>query len=134
MKRGTNAWDQIQGLLSTATNLSYPGYTVLNDAGKAVTGFSNLSEKVRFRLCFGHSDDAGTDQFLESKYLFVDDIEKAPARSEFRVEMLFDLLDTIKRRQLGITVTSNLRLEEFARKLPRGADVRVYRLCREIEL
>jgi DNA replication protein DnaC len=43
-------------------------------------------------------------------HLFVDDIEKASARSEFRAEMIFDLLDTIKRRQLGITVMSNLPL------------------------
>ncbi len=67
-------------------------------------------------------------------HLFIDDIEKARARSEFRAEMIFDLLDTIKRRQLGITVTSNLPLRDLAPKLGDAATARLHRLCREIEL
>jgi DNA replication protein DnaC len=67
-------------------------------------------------------------------HLFIDDIEKAGARSEFRAEMIFDLLDTIKRRQLGITVTSNLPLQDLAPKIGDAATARLHRLCREIEL
>jgi DNA replication protein DnaC len=67
-------------------------------------------------------------------HLFIDDIEKAGARSEFRAEMIFDLLDTIKRRQLGITVTSNLPLRGLAPKIGDAATARLHRLCGEIEL
>jgi hypothetical protein len=48
--------------------------------------------------------------------------------------MIFDLLDTIKRRQLGITVTSNLPLRNLASKLGEAATARLYRLCHEIEI
>jgi DNA replication protein DnaC len=41
-------------------------------------------------------------------HLFIDDIEKAGARSGFRVEALFSLFDTIKRRKIGLTFTSNM--------------------------
>lgn len=74
-------------------------------------------------------------------HLFIDDIDKAPARSGFRLEMLFDLFDTIKRRQLGLTVTSNLPLVS---KQPGKPDLRavlgepvasrLYRICEEIQL
>lgn len=67
-------------------------------------------------------------------HLFIDDIEKAPARTGFREEMIFDLLDTIKRRQLGLTVTSNLPLKDLVGKLGDAATARLYRLCKEIVL
>ncbi len=74
-------------------------------------------------------------------HLFIDDIEKAPARSEFRIEMLFDLFDTIKRRQLGLTVTSNRSMISKDPKKPDlrqalGDEVvsRLHRICRVIEL
>ncbi len=74
-------------------------------------------------------------------HLFVDDIEKASARSEFRAEMIFDLLDTIKRRQLAITVTSNLPIftedkekKDIRAALGEAAAARLYKLCKEIEL
>lgn len=72
--------------------------------------------------------------FAPSGHLFIDDIEKAPARSGFREEMIFDLIDTIKRRQLGLTVTSNQPLRGLAQKLGDAATARLYRICREIEL
>jgi DNA replication protein DnaC len=74
-------------------------------------------------------------------HLFVDDIDKAPARSLFRAEMLFDIFDTIKRRQLGLTITTNLPLKKREKDKKDLRDVlgdevvsRLYRLCREIEL
>jgi DNA replication protein DnaC len=69
-----------------------------------------------------------------SFHLFWDDIEKAPARSSFRAETVFDLLDTLKRRQLGITITSNLRLDELSASLGTAAATRIERLCRQVEL
>jgi DNA replication protein DnaC len=77
----------------------------------------------------------------DAGHLFIDDIDKAPARSGFRLEMLFDLFDTIKRRQLGLTVTSNLPLiSKDARKqdlravLSEPVASRLYRICTPIEL
>lgn len=72
-------------------------------------------------------------------HLFIDDIDKAPARSGFRLEMLFDLFDTIKRRQLALTVTSNMPM--FAKD---GKDLRsilgdpvvsrLHTICTEIQI
>ena len=67
-------------------------------------------------------------------HLFWDDIEKAPARSDFRAEAVFDLVDTIKRRQVGLTITSNLPLEELIASLGDAAVSRLDRMCRRIEL
>jgi DNA replication protein DnaC len=69
-----------------------------------------------------------------SGHLFVDDIEKAPARSDFRAEALFDLLDTIKRRQLAITVTSNLDLPALTKLMGDAAVARLDRICTRIVL
>jgi DNA replication protein DnaC len=76
----------------------------------------------------------------ESGHLFIDDIDKAPARTGFRVEILFDLFDTIKRRQLGLTVTSNLPLiakdgkKDLRAVLSDEVVSRLYRICKVIEL
>jgi DNA replication protein DnaC len=67
-------------------------------------------------------------------HLFWDDVEKAAARSEFRAEAVFDLLDTLKRRQLGITVTSNLSLAELTGVLGDAAVARIDRMCTQIQL
>lgn len=75
----------------------------------------------------------------DQAHLFVDDIEKAPARSDFRAEALFGLLDRIKRRQLGLTVTSNLPLvsddeEDLRQKLTDQVASRIDQICRLIDL
>jgi hypothetical protein len=76
----------------------------------------------------------------QSGHLFIDDIDKAPARTGFRVEMLFDLFDTIKRRQLGLTVTSNLPLISKDKKpdlrsvLSEPVVSRLYQICTEVVL
>lgn len=73
-------------------------------------------------------------------HLFIDDIEKAPARTGFRVEMLFDLFDSIDRRMLALSVTSNLPIKSQTGKPDlRGAlsdqvVSRLYRICKVIEL
>jgi len=55
--------------------------------------------------------------------------------------MLFDLFDTIKRRQLGLTVTSNLPLisrdskkKDLRSVLSDEVVSRLYQICRVIEL
>ena len=48
--------------------------------------------------------------------------------------MLFDLLDTVKRRQLGLTLTSNLPLADLTGVLGDAAVARIDRICKRIEL
>lgn len=67
-------------------------------------------------------------------HLFIDDLEKAGARSEFRAEMLFHIFDTIKRRNMGLTVTSNLSMSKIGPHIGEAAFARIQRICREIEL
>jgi DNA replication protein DnaC len=47
-------------------------------------------------------------------HLFIDDIDKFKV-TDFKLEALFDLLDTIYRRNLGLTVTSNYSLADLVR-------------------
>jgi DNA replication protein DnaC len=82
----------------------------------------------------------------DSGHLFIDDIEKAPARTGFRAETLFAVLDRIKRRQLGLSVTSNLPLfykkknaddedkEDLRDKLTDQVAARIHQICRIIEV
>jgi DNA replication protein DnaC len=72
-------------------------------------------------------------------HLFIDDIEKAAARSEFRAESLFHLFDTIKRRQIGLTMTSNLRLysenpkaKDLRKDLTDQVVSRIYQICNNV--
>ena len=74
-------------------------------------------------------------------HLLIDDVEKAPVRSGFRAETLFNLLDVIKRRMLGLSVTSNLPMiskdpgkPDLRKYLGEEVVSRLYRICRAIEL
>lgn len=49
----------------------------------------------------------------EKFHLFVDDIDKFKV-TDFKFEVLFDLFDTLYKRNLGLTVTSNYGLRELA--------------------
>lgn len=49
----------------------------------------------------------------ERFHLFVDDIDKFKV-TDFKFEVLFDLFDTLYRRKLSLTVTSNYSLSELA--------------------
>jgi DNA replication protein DnaC len=75
-------------------------------------------------------------------HLFIDDIEKVPARTNFRGEIVFDLFDTIARRQQSITMTSNLPLiatdpdkpEDLRGSLGEAVVARIDNLCTEVVL
>lgn len=67
-------------------------------------------------------------------HLFIDDLEKAGARSEFRAEMLFYIFDTIMRRNMGLTVTSNLAMDKIGKHVGEAAFARIARICREISM
>lgn len=49
----------------------------------------------------------------EKFHLFIDDIDKFKV-TDFKHEVLFDLMDTIYKRKLGLTITSNYTLSELA--------------------
>lgn len=81
-------------------------------------------------------------------HLFIDDIEKVAA-SAFRSEMLWDILDTVKRRQLRLSVSSNLPmylkdevkyrdknkpLPDLRDKLGDAIVSRLYQICKVVEL
>lgn len=80
-------------------------------------------------------------QESDHAHLFIDDIDKAAARTDFRAEVLFDLLDTIKRRQLGVSITGNLPLFDEQQG---GLDLRpvlthqvvsrLYKLCKAVKV
>lgn len=48
-------------------------------------------------------------------HLFIDDIEKAGIRSGFRAESIWNLFDTMKRRKIGLTFTSNMPMKHPSR-------------------
>jgi DNA replication protein DnaC len=52
-------------------------------------------------------------RYAERFHLFVDDIDKFKA-TDFKFEVLFDLIDTIYKRKCGLTVTSNHTLRELS--------------------
>jgi DNA replication protein DnaC len=51
-------------------------------------------------------------RYADNFHLFVDDIDKFKG-TEFKTEVLFDLFDTIYKRKLGVTITSNCTLAEL---------------------
>lgn len=52
-------------------------------------------------------------RFSETFHLIIDDIDKFKA-TDFKFEVLFDLIDTIYKRNLGLTITSNYSLRELS--------------------
>jgi DNA replication protein DnaC len=72
-------------------------------------------------------------------HLFIDDIEKI-SNTDFRLEMIWDILDTIKRRELSLTVSSNLPMitkdkrPDLRAKLGDAIVSRLYQICEVIEL
>jgi DNA replication protein DnaC len=67
-------------------------------------------------------------------HLFVDDLEKTPARTDFRAEATFYWLDTLKRHCHGLTVTSNRPLQELTGILGDAAVARIDRICTQIRM
>ena len=68
-------------------------------------------------------------------HFFWDDCDKLKL-TEFKYQEIFSLIDTIYRKQLGISLTSNLELGDLARseRLPQAAVSRIDRMCRVILL
>jgi chromosomal replication initiation ATPase DnaA len=82
--------------------------------------FSIVRHRVRY-----------SDQF----HLFVDDIDKFKG-TDFKFEVLFDLFDTLYKRNLSLTVTSNYSLAELANSEHLNPAIirRIDDICQAIEV
>jgi DNA replication protein DnaC len=74
-------------------------------------------------------------RYTERFHLFVDDIDKYKS-TDFKFEVLFDLFDTIYKRQLGLTVTSNCSLRELVSSQTVHASIvrRIDDTCQVVEV
>lgn len=74
-------------------------------------------------------------RYAEQFHLFIDDIDKFKA-TDFKFEVLFDLFDTLYRRKLGLTATSNYSLRELAttQTLHPAIVRRIDDTCRAVEI
>jgi DNA replication protein DnaC len=79
----------------------------------------------------------------ESGHLFIDDIEKASAKSDFRAEALFSLFDMISRRNLGLSLTSNFPIfakeneedkEDLRKLLTDEVALRIRLICKVVDV
>jgi len=68
-------------------------------------------------------------------HLFIDDIDKFKS-TDYRTAALFDLFDTLYKRQLGLTVTSNYSLSELAssQQVHPAIVRRLDDMCRAVEV
>jgi DNA replication protein DnaC len=69
-------------------------------------------------------------------HLCWDDCEKVGTQSDFRQEAIFNLVDTMYRRQLSITITSNLDLEQLIQsgRMQSAVARRIDDMCIKIRL
>jgi DNA replication protein DnaC len=67
-------------------------------------------------------------------HLFVDDIEKTPARTDFRAEAAFHWLDLVKRHMHGLTMTGNLALQALTSVIGDAAVARIDQICEQVEV
>lgn len=128
------------------TYLATAQYKKLIEAGRPslfMTMTELLRELRRAELSLG-PNSADPDFFCEvlervrraeGFHLFLDDVDKFAA-SDFKFQALFDVVDTIYKRQLGLTITSNLSLSELARDeiLHPAIVARIDAICTAIEV
>jgi DNA replication protein DnaC len=72
----------------------------------------------------------------ERFHLFWDDCEKVGTASDFRQEAIFHLVDTIYRRKLSISITSNLELDQLIKsgRMQSAVARRIDDMCTKIRL
>lgn len=69
----------------------------------------------------------------EGAHLFWDDADKFKL-TEFKAEAIYNLIDNLYRRQVGLTVTSNLSLRDLTDKVGPAVVRRIDDMCEVIEL
>lgn len=94
------------------THLATAQYRALIEGGQSCA-FRSMGELLRELTDAVVRDETSTviqsARYAESFHLFIDDIDKFKS-TEFKHEALFDLLDTLYKRKLGLTITSNYGL------------------------
>jgi DNA replication protein DnaC len=125
---------------SGKTHLFYAQYREIALAGKTRCHVRTTRELVE-ELKRGELDGDFVSPVMAAAYacapyhLFWDDIDKLK-HTEFKAEVLFELVDALYRQKHGLTVTSNLSLQELAeRERMHPAIVRrLDDICRVIEI
>lgn len=98
------------------THLAVAQYKSLVDAGQSCAWRSMgelLSEVRAAEVHDRHSLVLSRARYADSFHLFLDDIDKFKP-TEFKGEAMFDLFDTLYRRKLALTVTTNWSLRVLA--------------------
>jgi len=98
------------------THLAVAQYKSLLDAGQSCLWRSMAELMAELRdaeVKDRHSPVLDRARYADSFHLFLDDIDKFKA-TEFKGEALFDLFDTLYRRSLAVTVTTNWSLQVLA--------------------
>jgi DNA replication protein DnaC len=105
---------------SGKTHLFYAQYREMAVAGKTRCHVRTTRELVE-ELKRGELDSDFVPPVMAAAYarapyhLFWDDIEKLKL-TEFKAEVLFELVDAVYRHKHGLTVTSNLSLQDLAER------------------
>ena len=81
------------------------------------------------------SEDVAPAMQLENEggHLFWDDADKFKL-TEFKAEAIYGLIDTLYRKQVGLTVTSNLNLNALVDKVGPAVVRRIDDMCEILEL
>lgn len=95
------------------THLAVGQYRTLVDAGQTCT-WRSMSELIHelqdYEIRKEHSTVLHRVRYTDSFHLFIDDIDKFKP-TDWKGEALFDLFDTLYRRELSVTITSNWSLQ-----------------------
>lgn len=123
---------------SGKTHLLYAQYAEIINGDRVlyVTSMHNLLEIFR-RESLGENDHPyhflAISSGSEETHVFIDDIDKFKI-TDFKLEALFDFIDTIYRQNVALTVTSNMTLAELQEKLSPAICRRLDDICRVIML
>lgn len=108
------------------THLAVAQYRELVIAGQSVAwrSMSELMSEITAAVVRDeHSIVLDRVRYADSFHLFLDDIDKFKP-TEFKSEALFDLFDTLYRRNLSVTVTTNLSLQTLIEEKVNPAIIR----------
>jgi DNA replication protein DnaC len=132
-------------------------YLLIGDYGRgkthlAIAQYRHLTQMEQSCLFFSMPEllnelrkaELDDEYFCEVRYavryrtrfhLFIDDIDKFKV-TDFKFEVLFDLLDTLYRRNLGLTVTTNLAIRELRRNQTLDGAIlrRIEDICKAVTL
>lgn len=97
------------------THLAVAQYRAMVAAGESVA-WRSMSELITEIQRAAVHDELSVVldrvRYADSFHLFIDDIDKFKP-TEFKAEALFDLFDTLYRRELRVTVTTNWNLSQL---------------------